>query len=433
MTDLLPTTPYRGTRDLLPQEMSVRQQFFHPLFEVIESYGFGRYDGPILEPVEIYEAKSGEEIANQQLYSLTDRGGRRLALRPEMTPSVARMIARNLGSLHLPARWYSHVICHRYERPQRGRLREHWQINVDIFGSDSVNCEIELFELIHDMMGSLGATREMWALRVGDRVLLESILRDIVKVPEDRRQEVASLVDRWAKYPREKLAEDAEKLSLTPAQFDLLEETLASGAEVLRAVPDEVAERSQVVRLLNSEARELVTFDPFIVRGLQYYTGTVFEVFDLHPENRRSLFGGGRYADLAGLFTKQRIPGIGFGMGDVTLQDFLETHGLLPKPRPQADAVVIPLGEALLAETRRMAGVLRRAGVRTSTPLEPRKLSKELSVADQLGARVAVVVAEDEWRRDAVLVKDLATREQHEVPVAELADRVTAVLASPAP
>ncbi|MDT0265673.1 histidine--tRNA ligase [Streptomyces sp. DSM 44915] len=433
MTELLATTPYRGTRDLLPEQMSVRQQFFHPLFEVIESYGFGRYDGPILEPVEIYEAKSGEEIANQQLYSLTDRGGRRLALRPEMTPSVARMIARNLGSLHLPARWYSHVICHRYERPQRGRLREHWQINVDIFGSDGVNCEIELFELIHDMMRSLGATEEMWALRVGDRVLLESILRDIVKVPEDRRREVSSLVDRWAKYPREKLAEDAEKLSLTSSQFDLLEETLASGAEVLTAVPAEVAERSQVVKLLKSEAGELVTFDPFIVRGLQYYTGTVFEVFDEHPENRRSLFGGGRYADLAGLFTKQRIPGIGFGMGDVTLQDFLEVHGLLPTARPQADAVVIPLGEDLLAPTRRMARLLRQAGVRTSTPLEPRKLSKELAQADQAGARVAVVVAEDEWRRDAVLVKDLATREQHEVPVAELAERVAAVLASTAP
>ncbi|GAA3891078.1 histidine--tRNA ligase [Streptomyces sedi] len=432
MTDLLPTTPYRGTRDLLPQQMSVRQQFFHPLFEVIESYGFGRYDGPILEPAEIYEAKSGEEIANQQLYSLTDRGGRRLALRPEMTPSAARMIARNLGSLPLPVRWYSHVICHRYERPQRGRLREHWQINVDIFGSDSVNSEIELFELIHDMMGALGATRDMWALRVGDRVLLESVLRDIVKVPGDRIAEVSSLVDRWEKYPREKLAEDAEKLSLTPAQFGLLAETLGSGDEVLRAVPAEVAERSHVVRLLNSEARELVTFDPFIVRGLQYYTGTVFEVFDLHPENRRALFGGGRYADLAGLFTRQQVPGIGFAVGDVTLQDFLETHGLLPEPRPQADAVVIPLGESLTAEARRIAGVLRRAGVRTTTPLEPRKLSKELSQADHLGARVAVVVAEDEWRRDAVLVKNLATREQHEVPVAELADRVAAVLA-PAP
>lgn len=395
--------------------MSVRQQVFHRLYEAIERFGFVRYDGPILEPAEIYEAKSGQEIADQQLYSLTDRGGRRLALRPEMTPSVARMIAGNSGQLQFPVRWYSHVICHRYERPQRGRMREHLQINVDIFGSDSVSCEIEIFELIHEMMAAIGASKDMWVLRAGDRVLLESILVDVVKIPAERVQETTSLVDRWAKYPRGQLVEDAGVLGIDEKQFDLLDEVLNSGSAVLDLVSEEARGRSMLAQVLKSDAADLITFDPFIVRGLQYYTGTVFEVFDQHPQNRRSLFGGGRYEDLAGLFTTRRIPGIGFGMGDVTLHDFMEGHGLLPEPRTEVDVVVVPLGPELLAECRAVARDLRQAGIRTSTPLEPRKLSKELVRADAVGARVVVVVGPDEWERGMVAVRDLASREQAEV------------------
>src|SRR4029450_7032239 len=163
--------------------MSVREQVFHRLYQVIESFGYQRYDGPILESAEIYEAKSGREIADQQLYTLTDRGGRRLALRPEMTPSVARIIAGHAHELTFPARWYCNVNCHRYERPQRGRLREHWQINGDIFGTESAQAGMELVELIHAMFAALGATPQMWRLRINDRVLLESMLVDLGKVP----------------------------------------------------------------------------------------------------------------------------------------------------------------------------------------------------------------------------------------------------------
>jgi histidyl-tRNA synthetase len=338
------------------------------------------------------------------------------------------MIAGHAGQLQLPVRWYSHVICHRYERPQRGRLREHLQINVDIFGSDSATCEIEIFELIHDMMAAIGATRDMWVLRAGDRVLLESILLDVVKISGDKLQETSSLIDRWAKYPREQLVRDAEVLGIDEKQFDLLEEVLSSGIGVLDHVSEEARSRSTLAQILLGEARDLVTFDPFIVRGLQYYTGTVFEVFDQHPQNSRSLFGGGRYADLAGIFTNQQIPGIGFGMGDVTLHDFMEEHGLLPAPRADVEAVVIPVGVELLSDCRAIARDLRGAGVRTSTPLEPRKLSKELIRADQSGARVAVVVAPNEWQRGMVAVRNLVTREQTDVPVAAVATAVNSLL-----
>jgi histidyl-tRNA synthetase len=418
MSELLPTAPYRGTRDFLPADMSVREQVFTRLYEVIESFGYQRYDGPILESAEIYEAKSGRELADQQLYTLTDRGGRRLALRPEMTPSVARMIAGHAGELTFPARWYTNVNCHRYERPQRGRLREHWQINVDVFGTESAQAEIELVELIHAMFAALGASTDMWRLRINDRVLLESMLVDLVKVPPAQVRAVSKLIDRWEKLPPDALAADAAELGLSDGQFARLAEALQSGTALLDELPAEALERSTLVPVLRT-VPELVSYDPLIVRGLDYYTGTVFEIFDTNPENPRALFGGGRYSDLAGLFTHQQIPGIGFAVGDVTLPDFLATHGLLPEPAAGTDAAVLPLTEDLFGAARSVAAGLRAAGLRTTVSLEQRKLGKELTRVAKAGALVAVLVGPDDLSRGEVAVRDLSTRQQVLVPVAE--------------
>jgi histidyl-tRNA synthetase len=408
--------------------MSVRTQIFNRLYEVVERFGFLRYDGPILEAAEIYEAKSGAEIADQQLYTLTDRGGRRLALRPEMTPSAARMIAGNAGKLQLPVRWYTNANCHRYERPQRGRVREHWQINADIFGSNSAACEIEMFEMIHDMMDSLGADRSMWKLRVSDRVLLESILLDVVGLPPEALRGMSSIVDRWEKYPRDTLASQAAELGVGDQQFGRLAEVLAGGSAVLADIPGEARSRSQLVKVLQSDAAGLVAFDPLIVRGFEYYTSTVFEVFDTSPENNRSLFGGGRYADLAGLFTSQQIPGIGFGMGDVTLQDFLQTHGLLPEPRNEVDVVVIPVNEELDGPTRQVARQVRAGGLRASAPLEFRKLGKELARAHRAGATAVVIVGPDEWDTGRVTVRDMSSGDQQQVPVGGVVEALRRVV-----
>lgn len=428
VSNYLPTAPYRGTRDFLPAEMSVRTQVFHALYEVIERYGYGRYDGPILEPVEMYEAKSSREIVEQQLYTMTDRGGRRLALRPEMTPSVARIIAGNAGSLQFPVRWYSHPNCHRYERPQRGRVREHWQINVDVFGSDSSAAEIEFFELIHDMMATLGATPDMWVLRVNDRVLLDSMLTDVVGVPADLVRNVSGLVDRWEKYDTDKLAADAAEIGLTDKQFTRLGEVLAAGTAVLDEIPDEVKDRSRLVEVMrDGAARELITYDPLIVRGFDYYTSTVFEVFDQHPDNRRSLFGGGRYENLVGLYSSQRIPGFGFGMGDVTLFDFLDTHGLTPEAQSEVGVVVIPLDAELSGVARQVARSARAAGVRTSTPLDPRKLGKEIQRAVKSGAFAVVIVGSDEVNDGKVIVRDLTTGDQSNVEIDRVGQAVAEV------
>jgi histidyl-tRNA synthetase len=402
---------------------------FHRLYEVIERYGYQRYDGPILEPVEIYEAKSSREIVEQQLYTLTDRGERRLALRPEMTPSVARIIAGNAGRLQFPVRWYSHPNCHRYERPQRGRVREHWQINVDVFGSDNPACEIEFFELIHDMMAALGATPDMWVLRVNDRVLLDAMLTSVVGADAASVREVAALVDRWEKYDTEVLAEQAAAAGLTEKQFARLSEVLSAGTSILDEIPDEAKERSQLMRVLETDAAALITFDPMIVRGFDYYTSTVFEVFDLHPDNRRSLFGGGRYDNLVGLYSAQRIPGFGFGMGDVTLFDFLETHGLLPAPSAEVDVAVIPTGAELVDAARTVAKALREAGVRTTTPLDLRKLGKEIQRADKSGARMVVIIGPEDWSAGQVTVRDLSTGDQQVISIDTVSETVTERLA----
>ncbi|WP_409466787.1 histidine--tRNA ligase [Amycolatopsis sp. GA6-003] len=420
MPEYLSTAPVKGTRDFLPAEMSVRTQVFGHLYDVLERYGYLRYDGPILEQAEVYERKSGQEIADQQLYTLTTRGGERLALRPEMTPSVARMIAGHAKSLSFPVRWYSHPNCHRYERPQRGRVREHWQINADIFGSESANCEIEMFELIHDLMGAVGATSDMFAVRVNDRNLLSSALTDVVGISPDHLPQVFALVDRWEKTSAEDHAASAAEIGLSDKQYEKLAETLGSGPALLDELPETVKAESNLVKVLSSSAASLVRYEPLIVRGLAYYTSTVFEVFDTSPQNRRALFGGGRYSNLASMFTKEQISGIGFGMGDVTLMDFLDTHGLTPRPRSEVDVTVIPVTEELADPARDVATALRKAGLRTSTPLELRKLGKELTRADKAGAVAVVIVGEEDWAAGRVTVRSLATREQQQVAVADV-------------
>jgi histidyl-tRNA synthetase len=415
----LPTEPYRGTRDFLPAEMSIRQQVFDQLYGVVERYGYLRYDGPLLESAEIYEAKSGREIADLQLYTLTDRGGRRLALRPEMTPSVARMVARNANALQFPIRWYCNVNCHRYERPQRGRTREHWQVNVDIFGSESPACEIEMFELIHDIMASVGATRDMYVLRVSDRVLLDGILTKIVGLDRDKIRPASSLLDRWEKYPRETLAAEAGKLGISERQFTRLEAVVQSDDEIINELPADLQDKSPVANLLAAGSDGMFSFDPLIVRGFEYYTSTVFEVFDRDPANNRSLFGGGRYSDLVGLFSARQVPGIGFAIGDVTLFDFLATHELLPEAEPEVDVAVIPTSPEMQVEARSVARMLRAAGLRTSTPLELRKVGREIARAANAGASAVIILGPDDWRDGNVTVRDLKSGEQRTVPKQE--------------
>jgi len=269
----------------------------------------------------------------------------------------------------------------------------------------------------------------MWRLRINDRVLLESMLVDLVKVPPAEVRAVSRLIDRWEKLPADALAADATELGLSDKQFARLSEALGSGLGLLDRLPAEALERSTLVPVLRT-VPDLVSYDPLIVRGLDYYTGTVFEIFDTDPANPRALFGGGRYSDLAGLFTNQQIPGIGFAVGDVTLPDFLATHGLLPEPAAETDAAVLPLAGDLFGPARAVATGLRAAGLRTTVALEQRKLGKELTRVARGGALVAVLVGPDDWARGEVAVRDLTTREQVTVPAGEAGETAARMVRS---
>ncbi len=414
----LSTQPYKGTRDFLPEEMSVRTQIFEKLFATVERYGFRRYDGPILESAAIYEAKSGEEIANQQLYRLVDKGGRELALRPEMTPSVARIIAGAADHIVFPARWYSHVNCHRYERPQRGRVREHWQINVDIFGSEEVEAEVEIFDLVADLMAAMGATPDMWIFRINDRVLVEGALRNFVGVPQDKLIDVGMAIDRWEKVDEAARRETLTNLGLNAEQISKLEELVQMDlATYAKAAGEDAVSRSKLAKIIREGLSQApLKFDPLVMRAFNYYTSTVFEVFDASPENRRSIFGGGRYDDLASLFTNKKIPGVGFAVGDVTTWNFMESHGLLPKPNLGPDIFVFGTSTDYRAAVRQVTRALRREGLRVEPALDDPSVRNGLKHANRLGVKYVVMIADDEFKSGSAVVKDMVGSTQETMP-----------------
>jgi histidyl-tRNA synthetase len=418
----LSTQPYKGTRDFLPEEMSIRTQIFEKLFHTAELFGFRRYDGPILESAAIYEAKSGEEIVNQQMYRLTDKGGRELALRPEMTPSVARIVAGHQNEIVFPARWYTHVNCHRYERPQRGRVREHWQLNVDIFGSEELTAEIEIFDLVGALLTALGASPSMYVIRVNDRILIDAALTNYVGVSQEKLGVASKLIDRWEKMDQETRHEAAAELGFSSAQVDRLEMLVRFDLEsYCVAAGKEVTSKSRVAKIIREGLSTApLHFDPVIIRAFDYYTSTIFEVFDRSPENRRSLFGGGRYDNLAGLFTDRRIPGIGFGMGDVTTWNFLEHNGLLPKPDLGPDVFVFATNGEYDAAARRVVRSLRDAGIRTAPALDNPPIKGGLRLADRLGARYTVIIGENEHASNSVSLKNMATSVQITIPESDV-------------
>jgi histidyl-tRNA synthetase len=249
--------------------MSIRTQIFEKLFHTAELFGFRRYDGPILESAAIYEAKSGEEIVNQQMYRLTDKGGRELALRPEMTPSVARIVAGHQNEIIFPARWYTHVNCHRYERPQRGRVREHWQLNVDIFGSEGLTAEIEIFDLVAALLAALGAAPSMYVIRVNDRTLIDAALTNYVGVSRENLVAASKLIDRWEKLDEEMRHKAIADLGFSSSQVDRLEKLVRFDLDSYCDVAgSEIASKSRVAKIIREGLSTApLHFDPVIIRA----------------------------------------------------------------------------------------------------------------------------------------------------------------------
>lgn len=391
--------------------------------EVVEAYGYQEYNGPMLEPFELYAAKTGEEIVNQQLYHLIDRGERKIAVRPEMTPTLARMVAGKIHELPKPVRWFSLPNLWRYERPQRGRLREHWQLNVDVLGGDPLLADAEILGLSLDLLKAFGGAH-LVQIQVNNRRLMDHFFTHALGLDGAASLAVTKALDARAKIGEEKYAAWLSEIGVSQsARVEMEAFFQLPFSEIAKKYPCEGAhELSRLFELLaQSGHADGVVFNATVLRGMDYYTGTVFEMYDTSPENRRAMFGGGRYDNLVGLFGNFKLPGVGLGMGDVTLRNFLETHKLLPTLDSGVDVFVsLPaLENRGFAET--IARDLRAAGLRVATPLEAGGFGAQLKQASKFGARFAVLLGERELAAGKVLVKDLSAGSQTEVPLAGVA------------
>lgn len=423
----LSTQPYKGTRDFFPQEMRFRRWMFGKLRQVAERYGYEEYDGPMLEPFELYAAKTGEEIVNQQLYWMMDRGERKIAVRPEMTPTLARLVASKIHELPRPVRWYSIPNLWRYERPQRGRLREHWQLNMDVLGGDPLLADAEIIRVALDLMKEFGGDSQI-QIRVNNRKFLDHFFQQVLQLSTEVALGVTKALDARAKIGEAAYFEWLAKLGVPEEKRTQMEAFFkADFAETAKATPCAGAEElSQLFELLmQSGCGNQVVYDPLVLRGMDYYTGTVFEIYDVSPENRRALFGGGRYDNLVGLFGNHKLSGVGFGMGDVGLQNFLETHALVPK-LPSAVDVFVSLPKAeLRTASEKIASDLRQAGLKTITPLSVDGFGAQLKLAAKHQANWVVLLGETEWARGEVVLKRLADGHQETVSVSKIAERIS--------
>ena len=422
---LLSTQPYKGTRDFYPEEMRLRNWFFGKIRSTLESCAFEEYNGPMLESLELYAAKSGEEIADKQTYNFLDRGDRRLAIRPEMTPTVARMVAGKMNDLSFPLRWFSVPNMYRYEATQRGRLREFWQLNVDIFGCDTYEADLEVIVSAIRIMRAFGADESMFTVRINNRRFFNDVIAAITGKDAEGSRLVSKVIDRKNKVPREVYERDLRALGLEDGQITQIDDLYTmSVADATALCPDSVG--AQELRLLFESLEKIglagyCVFDFGIIRGLDYYTGTVFEVFDNAPENNRAMFGGGRYDNLVGLFVKNaKVSGVGYGMGDVTLENFLVTHKLIPETFGSEVKVLItrfddvPYDAYLTLSDR-----LYQAGVTASLYLGSKKFGKQIDYAVKGGYTHVIIMGGSELEAGLVKIKNLATREESTVPATE--------------
>lgn len=414
--------PYKGARDFYPDDKRVQNAIFGAWRKVALSFGYEEYDAPILEPTELFIAKSGEELVNEQSYAFKDRGDRTVMLRPEMTPSVSRLVAGKRQELPLPIRWFSIPSCWRYERPQKGRGREFYQLNIDLFGVEGYEAEIEMIQMVDSLMKAFQAKPEMYDIKINSRKLMNYIMGPWLGLDEVEQKTIARLIDRMHKLPRPEFKALIEA-SIAPTLRDQgAADKLLSILEVqsLDQLPVELLEQepaknlARLMRICDALHIRNVTFDITVMRGLDYYTDFVFEVNDTHPDNNRSMFGGGRYDGLVGLFGVEPIPTIGFAISDVVLLEFLQAHELVPVTKTDTEAYVIPIGD-VHAHALKLTADMREMGVNTELDITGRKTDKQLKSAIKKGIAHVVFVGEQEIENERYKLKTLAdgTEETH--------------------
>lgn len=428
----LSTQAYKGARDFYPEDKRLQDYIFSTWSRVCESYGYEQYTAPVLEPIELYTSKTSDEIVNEQTYSFTDRGGRTVVMRPEMTPSVSRMVAARRQELPYPLRWYSIPDCWRYERPQRGRNRQFWQLNVDIFGVPTIDADLEIITLADAIMKQFGATDEMYQIKVNSRKLINLIMSSYLELDDAQAKQMIRLFDKKDKLEPSDFVDQARQIFREEQQTEGLEKLkILLGAKSLGDLPDDL-KNSQAVKevqalftLLGEHQITTVTFDIALMRGFDYYTDIVFEVFDLAPENNRAMFGGGRYDGLVGAYGVEPVATVGFGMGDAPIENFLQTHKLDPRLRTATDVYIVTVGDTL-KEAQVVARELRSADINVAIDLTDRKPEKQLKTALKLGVPYLLFVGEEEIAKQAYIVRNVETQSEDVLPTVEIAKLVKA-------
>ncbi|OIN97995.1 MAG: histidine--tRNA ligase [Anaerolineae bacterium CG1_02_58_13] len=416
--------PVKGTREFYPEQMALRNFIYSKVRAASQAFGYQEWDAPFIEPIDLYAAKSGEELVKKQSFVFKDRGGDEIALRPELTPSLARMVAAKQGELTFPVRWWSFGPFWRYESPQKGRSREFFQWNIDLLGADSPEADAELIAVAATFLRSVGLDPARATVLVNDRRLMESQFDALGILPE-KRLEVSGLVDRRTKMEPAKWDAYALEIGLAQSQLEGLKSLL--GNLDLWKQSEELVRVFAALEALG--VKEYVKFDPNVVRGLLYYTSTVFEAFETSGSVKRAILGGGRYDNLLADVGGSPLPATGFAMGDVVIGIVLQEAGLVPEFVPSPAPVLVTVFDpSLWLASNALAAELRRAGLNVMVYPEPAKLPKQFKYADKMKMRVAVTIGPDEAAKGQVAVKNLLNGEQVIVPREAAAEVIRKIL-----
>ena len=433
----LQTQPYRGARDFYPEEMRIQNYIFDTWKKVCRRYGFEQYDFPILEPFEIFAAKSGEELVNEQLFSFEDRSGRKLAIRPELTPGTVRLLAQKYKEIARPVKWFMIGNNWRYEKPQMGRGREFNQLEVNIFGIEDITADFEIFSIIVDIMNEFGATEGMYGIKVSDRRLITSLLRDVLELDEAGQVKIRRIMDKRSKMSIEDFKKELQTAGLSPEQSEKVELFMTADLDSLKnIIPSELLSKNggytgikRLFELLEqNDISKFVEFDPSIIRGFDYSDKLVYEVFDKNPENRRSIFGGERFDDLIKIFGEYELPATGFAMGDYTLLEFLKGWNLLPKPENALDYFITLWpedSEKFRPYTLEITREIRKTGKSCFVWTEAgSKLDKQLKYADKKSVTAVLIIGDEELKNRSITIKTMDTGVQEIKPLEKFLDDI---------
>lgn len=419
----LKTDPYKGVRDFYPEDKALQNHIFEIWKNIAQKYGYQEYNASVLEPAELYRAKTGEEIVNEQTYTFIDRGDREVTLRPEMTPTVARMVAAKKRELGFPLRWFSIPNLFRYEQPQKGRVREHWQLNVDIFGVKSLDAEVEIIQIAYDIMENFVNSPADYEIRINSRKLVNYVSRDILGLDEEQSHKLSKIIDKKRKIPDEVWRKGVEEIAGEKSQELVTLLNSENFEEFTKNLPqtkeehEGLAEIRELIARLEKLGITNTRFDQTLMRGLDYYTGIVFEIFDKNPENRRSVFGGGRYDNLLSIFGGEEVPAVGFGAGDVVIQDLMESYGKKPATPSPADIYICVLNKESAEYTQDVAQSLRKKNMRVAVDYSYRKIGDQIKSADKLGIKEVICIGDEEVKTGKLKIKRLADGEEREFKI----------------